>query len=33
MYQSPENPIFEVFYLKNPSATLYSMTEDARKIL
>jgi uncharacterized pyridoxamine 5'-phosphate oxidase family protein len=32
MYQSPENPIFEVFYLENPSATLYSMTE-SKKIL
>jgi uncharacterized pyridoxamine 5'-phosphate oxidase family protein len=32
MYQSPENSIFEVFYLENPSATLYSMTE-SQKIL
>ncbi|MDR1917195.1 MAG: pyridoxamine 5'-phosphate oxidase family protein [Synergistaceae bacterium] len=33
IYQSPENPIFEVFYLKNPSATLYSMTGEPQKIL
>ncbi|MDR2175908.1 MAG: pyridoxamine 5'-phosphate oxidase family protein [Synergistaceae bacterium] len=33
MYQSPENPIFEVFYLDKPSATLYSLTEEAKKIL
>ncbi|MDR1649317.1 MAG: pyridoxamine 5'-phosphate oxidase family protein [Synergistaceae bacterium] len=33
IYQTPENPVFEVFYLAEPSATLYSMTEDAKKIL
>jgi uncharacterized pyridoxamine 5'-phosphate oxidase family protein len=33
MYQSPDNPIFEVFYLENPSATLYSFTAEPEKIL
>jgi uncharacterized pyridoxamine 5'-phosphate oxidase family protein len=33
MYQSPDNPIFEVFYLKEPSATLYSFTTEPEKIL
>jgi uncharacterized pyridoxamine 5'-phosphate oxidase family protein len=33
MYQTPENPVFEVFYLTEPSATLYSTTEEAKKIL
>jgi uncharacterized pyridoxamine 5'-phosphate oxidase family protein len=32
MYQTPENPIFEVFHLDGPSATLYSMT-GTQKIL
>jgi uncharacterized pyridoxamine 5'-phosphate oxidase family protein len=33
LYQSPENPIFEVFYLDGPSATIYSMTAPPEKIL
>jgi uncharacterized pyridoxamine 5'-phosphate oxidase family protein len=33
IYQSPENPSFEVFYLEKPSATLYSMTAAPEKIL
>jgi uncharacterized pyridoxamine 5'-phosphate oxidase family protein len=33
MYQSPDNPVFEVFYLENPSALLYSMTGEPQKIL
>ena len=33
LYQSPENPAFEVFYLDNPSATVYSMTAPPEKIL
>jgi uncharacterized pyridoxamine 5'-phosphate oxidase family protein len=33
IYQSPDNPVFEVFYLKQPYATLYSMTEAHVKIL
>ncbi|MDR1471973.1 MAG: pyridoxamine 5'-phosphate oxidase family protein [Synergistaceae bacterium] len=33
IYQSPDNPIFEVFYLESPSAVLYSMTEAPQKIL
>jgi uncharacterized pyridoxamine 5'-phosphate oxidase family protein len=33
LYQSPENPTFEVFYLKNATATLYSFTEEPKKIL
>jgi uncharacterized pyridoxamine 5'-phosphate oxidase family protein len=33
MYQSPDNPIFEVFYLENPSAVLYSFTAEPEKIL
>ena len=33
LYQTPDNPTFEVFYLENPSATVYSMTGDAEKIL
>ncbi|MDR3331701.1 MAG: pyridoxamine 5'-phosphate oxidase family protein [Synergistaceae bacterium] len=33
MYQTPENPVFEVFYLKNPTATLYSFTDAPKKIL
>jgi uncharacterized pyridoxamine 5'-phosphate oxidase family protein len=32
-YETPENPAFEVFYLENPSATLYSMTSAPEKIL
>jgi uncharacterized pyridoxamine 5'-phosphate oxidase family protein len=33
LYQSPENPDFEVFYLDAPSAVVYSMTEPPEKIL
>jgi uncharacterized pyridoxamine 5'-phosphate oxidase family protein len=33
IYQSPENPVFEVFYLEAPSATLYSMTGAPEKLL
>jgi uncharacterized pyridoxamine 5'-phosphate oxidase family protein len=33
MYQSPDNPIFEVFYLEEASATLYSFTTEPEKIL
>ncbi|MDR1944271.1 MAG: pyridoxamine 5'-phosphate oxidase family protein [Synergistaceae bacterium] len=33
LYQSPDNPTFEVFYLESPSATLYSFTEAPEKIL
>ncbi|MDR3077058.1 MAG: pyridoxamine 5'-phosphate oxidase family protein [Synergistaceae bacterium] len=33
IYQSPENPAFEVFFLENPSATVYSMTAAPEKIL
>jgi uncharacterized pyridoxamine 5'-phosphate oxidase family protein len=33
LYNTPENPEFEVFYLENPSATLYSMTAAPEKIL
>ena len=33
IYQSPENPIFEVFYLDKPSAILYSTTDEPKKIL
>jgi uncharacterized pyridoxamine 5'-phosphate oxidase family protein len=33
LYEKPQNPSFEVFYLENPSATLYSMTEPPEKIL
>ncbi|MDR1508735.1 MAG: pyridoxamine 5'-phosphate oxidase family protein [Synergistaceae bacterium] len=33
LYQTPENPTFEVFYLENPSATMYSMTAAPEKIL
>jgi uncharacterized pyridoxamine 5'-phosphate oxidase family protein len=33
MYQSPDNPIFEVFYLEKPSATLYSFTAEPEVIL
>ncbi|MDR3280916.1 MAG: pyridoxamine 5'-phosphate oxidase family protein [Synergistaceae bacterium] len=33
IYQSPENPDFEVFYLEAPSASICSMTEPPRKIL
>jgi uncharacterized pyridoxamine 5'-phosphate oxidase family protein len=33
MYQFPENPNFEVFYLDEPSAILYSITEAPKKIL
>jgi uncharacterized pyridoxamine 5'-phosphate oxidase family protein len=33
LYQSPDNPTFEVFYLKEPTATIYSPTEEPKKIL
>ncbi|MDR1965570.1 MAG: pyridoxamine 5'-phosphate oxidase family protein [Synergistaceae bacterium] len=33
LYQSPDNPTFEVFYLEEPSATLYSMTDAPTKLL
>ncbi|MDR2779893.1 MAG: pyridoxamine 5'-phosphate oxidase family protein [Synergistaceae bacterium] len=33
LYETPENPEFEVFYLASPSATLYSMTAAPEKIL
>jgi len=33
IYQTPENPVFEVFYLENPSATISSMTAAPEKIL
>jgi uncharacterized pyridoxamine 5'-phosphate oxidase family protein len=33
LYQTPENPDFEVFYLENPSAAVYSMTAAPEKIL
>jgi uncharacterized pyridoxamine 5'-phosphate oxidase family protein len=33
MYDTPENPVFEVFYLENPSASLFSMTSSPEKIL
>lgn len=32
IYQTPENPIFEVFYLKDPKATVYSMTAQPEEI-
>jgi uncharacterized pyridoxamine 5'-phosphate oxidase family protein len=33
MYDSPENPIFEVLYLEAPAAVLYSMTGAPEKLL
>ena len=33
LYKTPENPEFEVFYLENPSAVIYSMTSAPEKIL
>jgi uncharacterized pyridoxamine 5'-phosphate oxidase family protein len=33
LYEKPENPAFEVFYLENPTATTYSMTDAPKKIL
>jgi uncharacterized pyridoxamine 5'-phosphate oxidase family protein len=33
IYETPENPSFEVFYLDNPSAVLYSMNAAPEKIL
>jgi uncharacterized pyridoxamine 5'-phosphate oxidase family protein len=32
LYQSPDNPIFEVFYLENISALVYSFTAAPEKI-
>jgi uncharacterized pyridoxamine 5'-phosphate oxidase family protein len=32
LYQSPDSPTFEVFYLDNLSATVYSFTEEPEKI-
>jgi uncharacterized pyridoxamine 5'-phosphate oxidase family protein len=33
LYQSPNNPIFEVFYLEDASAVVYSFTEAPEKII
>ncbi|MDR3321853.1 MAG: pyridoxamine 5'-phosphate oxidase family protein [Synergistaceae bacterium] len=33
IYETPDNPMFEVFYLDEPSATLYSFTSEPEKIL
>jgi uncharacterized pyridoxamine 5'-phosphate oxidase family protein len=33
LYGKPEDPAFEVFYLENPSAVLYSMSAAPEKIL
>ena len=33
LYQTPENPEFEVFYLEKPSAAIYSITSAPEKIL
>ncbi|MDR1136864.1 MAG: pyridoxamine 5'-phosphate oxidase family protein [Synergistaceae bacterium] len=33
LYETPENPAFEVFYLENASAVLYSMETAPEKIL
>ena len=32
MYKTPDNPIFEVFYVKDGEATIYSMDGGAKKI-
>jgi len=32
MYQTPENPIFEVFYIEEGTATLYSFSDAPRII-
>ena len=33
LYGKPDDPTFEVFYLENPSATLYSMGAAPKKLL
>lgn len=33
LYQSSENPTFEVFYLENPTATVYAFGKEPEKIL
>ncbi|MDR1483002.1 MAG: pyridoxamine 5'-phosphate oxidase family protein [Synergistaceae bacterium] len=33
IYQSPDNPTFEVFYLKEPKAIIYSHVEEPKEIL
>ncbi|MDR0659865.1 MAG: pyridoxamine 5'-phosphate oxidase family protein [Prevotellaceae bacterium] len=32
MYKTPDNPIFEVFYIQDGEATTYSMKEEPKKI-
>lgn len=33
LYQSPENPTFEVFYLEDPHATLYAFGKEPETLL